>query len=150
MHSGLENYYCVTRSSPAVDTSYTSFQSNNTQKKIQLTHLPHIPACCVCPCLHACFPPSCCITEVCLHARSEDPAVCACVFAILFGCLPLFARMNTNLAEFLMARDAVVSKIFTLLPPFTPTPPCFLQSPKTDTAVLLAAPPTRPRVILFV
>lgn len=51
---------------------------------------------------------------MCLHAQSEDPAVYACVFAILLGCLPLFARMNTNWAEFLTTRDAVVSKI---LPP---------------------------------
>lgn len=105
-------------------TNHTHHFKATTQKKIQLTHSPHIPAYCVCPCLHACFPPSCCITEVCLHARSEDPAVCACVFAILLGCLPLFARMNANLAEFLMARDAVVSKIF--LPPSLPSLPPFL------------------------
>lgn len=84
-------------------------------------------AVCVCPHLFACFPASCCITGVCLHAPSEDPAVCACVFAIHIACLPLFARMNTNLAQFLMGKDAGFCFFFA-------TPPCFPQSPKTGAA----------------
>lgn len=61
-----------------------------------------------------------------MYAQSEDPAVYTCVFAIFLGRLPLFARMNTNWAEFLMARDAVVSKIF------SPFPPCFLRRLNID------------------
>lgn len=88
-------------------------------------HLTHSFVCCVLPILACLFySPSYCIIDVCLHAQSKDPAVYACVFAILIGCLPLFARMNTNRAEFLMARDAVVSKTFT-----PPTQPPSLFSP---------------------
>lgn len=97
---------------------------------------------------YVCFTQSCCIIEVCLHAQSEDPAVYACVFALLLGCFPMFARMNTNWAKFLMARVAVVSKI---LPPRS----LFLWSLNIDIALLLANfwcysyPLTQPRVIWF-
>lgn len=103
--------------------------------------------CCVFPYLHACFTQSYCIIDVCLHAQSKGPAVYACVFAILFGCLPLFARMNTNWAEFLMARDAVV--VSKILPPLS----LFPWSLNTDIALLLAGfwcyscPLTQPRVV---
>lgn len=88
-----------------------------------------------------------CIT-VCLHTHSQDPAVYAWVFAVLPSCLPLFVRMNTNWAAFLMARFAIVSKIF------IPSLP-ILWSVNTDMSQLLAevwcypCPLTQPIVILL-